>query len=263
MAKITKARRIFITMPFTEDCNDVYSLGVEDACRKAGTSFMRSDDTIYTSKHLERIQNEISKSDVVIADLTDRDPNVIYATGFANALGKRLILLSKDSKDVPLDLMHSHQHFIYGGRIRHLKSQLEHMLTRDFEIADNKYDVFLSYSSSDESMAQKIVENAEMNNIRVFFSPNELMGGDPFNNEIRQALINAFEIWVLITKNSLGSEWVATEWGAGWVLNKRVVPILFECSTDQLPQRLGILQCVEYDDIGTLNNDFQHRLKNR
>jgi hypothetical protein len=41
---------------------------------------------------------------LVIADLSGRNPNVFYETGLAHALGKRVILLSSDTDDIPFDV---------------------------------------------------------------------------------------------------------------------------------------------------------------
>ncbi len=71
---------------------------------------------------LDRIYNEIAKADLMVADLTCRNPNVFYETGYAHALGKRVILLTKNADDIPFDLKH-HFHIVYGD-ISNLKEKL-------------------------------------------------------------------------------------------------------------------------------------------
>ena len=48
--------------------------------------------------------------------MTGRNPNVFYETGYAHALGKHVILLTQEAKDIPFDLKH-YQHIIYAKRI--------------------------------------------------------------------------------------------------------------------------------------------------
>jgi hypothetical protein len=43
---------------------------------------------------------------VVIAELTGKNPNLFYEVGLGHALGKKVILLTQNVKDVPFDLRH-------------------------------------------------------------------------------------------------------------------------------------------------------------
>ncbi len=113
---------------------------------------------------------------------------------------------------------------------------------------ESHYDVFLSYSGLDEQDAHSLFEQMETDGFKVYFAKKSLQAGDSFSEEIRQALIRSSELWVLITPNSLASEWVTTEWGAGWALGKRIVPILLRCEKQQLPDRLRALHCIDYHD---------------
>jgi len=45
--------------------------------------------------------------------------------------------------------------------------------------------------------------------------------------------------------SSLKSGWATTEWGAAWVLEKKIIPILHQCSVDELPERLKRLHCID------------------
>ena len=64
------------------------------------------------------------KADLIVADLTGRNPNVFYETGYAHALNKRVILLTQRAEDIPFDLK-DYPHVVYGGRIFQLKPELE------------------------------------------------------------------------------------------------------------------------------------------
>jgi hypothetical protein len=43
---------------------------------------------------------------LIVADCTDRNPNVFYEIGLAHAIGKPTILLTQREEDVPFDLRH-------------------------------------------------------------------------------------------------------------------------------------------------------------
>jgi hypothetical protein len=115
---------VFTLMPFDAEFEDVYRLGIRPACEAAGAYCERVDDQIFQESILQRIYNQIAKADLVIADMTGRNPNVFYETGYAHALGKRVILLTRDVNDIPFDLKH-YPHLVYGGRITVLLGELE------------------------------------------------------------------------------------------------------------------------------------------
>ena len=115
---------VFVLMPFDKNFNDVYQLGIKKACDEAGAYAERIDEQIFKESILQRIYNQIAKADVIIADMTGRNPNVFYETGYAHALGKNVILLTQNADDIPFDLKH-YPHIIYGGVITELIPQLE------------------------------------------------------------------------------------------------------------------------------------------
>lgn len=118
---------VFVLMPFDEDFDDIYKFGIKGAAEDVGAYAERLDEQLFVEGMLDRIFNQISKSDVVIADMTGRNPNVFYEVGYAHALGKIVLLLTKDSKDIPFDLTHR-QHIVYSGSIKTLRSQLAESL---------------------------------------------------------------------------------------------------------------------------------------
>lgn len=115
---------VFVLMPFDPKFNDTYKLGIKAACAEAGAYCERVDEQLFDESILQRIYNQIARADVIVADMTDRNPNVFYETGYAHALGKRVILLTQRAEDIPFDLKHF-PHIVYGGSISDLKEQLE------------------------------------------------------------------------------------------------------------------------------------------
>lgn len=114
---------IFVLMPFDPKFNDIYKFGIKGAAIDVGAYAERIDDQIFTEGMLDRIFNQISKADVIVADMTGRNPNVFYEVGYAHAIGKIVLLLTQDSNDIPFDLKHR-QHIVYGGSIDTLKAEL-------------------------------------------------------------------------------------------------------------------------------------------
>lgn len=113
---------VFVLMPFHDKFIDTYNLGIKPACIEAGAYAERLDEQIFQESMLQRIYNQINKADIIIADMTDRNPNVFYEVGYAHALNKRVILLTQSNEDIPFDLKH-YTHIIYNN-ITELKATL-------------------------------------------------------------------------------------------------------------------------------------------
>jgi len=110
-----------------------------------------------------------------------------------------------------------------------------------------KYDVFLSYASQEAEQARAIYKLIDAAGGKAFLSEKHLKAGEDFAERIRSALNSSRELWLLLSPNSLKSEWVTSEWGAAWVLGKPIVPILLQCEAAQAPDRIRSRQCVEFD----------------
>lgn len=115
---------VFVLMPFEDKFDDVYQLGIKSACEKAGAYVERVDEQVFQESIFQRIYNQISKADIIVSDMTGRNPNVFYETGYAHALGKNVILITKNKDDIPFDLIH-YPHIIYKGKINDLIPELQ------------------------------------------------------------------------------------------------------------------------------------------
>lgn len=118
---------VFVLMPFDSAFDDTYKLGIKAAAEEVGTYCERVDEQYFEERILERIYNQIATADFIIADMSGRNPNVFYETGYAHALNKKVILLVSNSDDIPFDLKH-HPHIVYNGKITFLKEELKKRL---------------------------------------------------------------------------------------------------------------------------------------
>jgi hypothetical protein len=118
---------VFVLMPFDEKFKDIYTYGIKGAAEEVGAYAERLDEQLYAEGMLDRIFNQISKADVIVADMTGKNPNVFYEVGYAHALGKLVILLTQDSADIPFDLKHR-SHIVYAGKIESLREDLKKQL---------------------------------------------------------------------------------------------------------------------------------------
>lgn len=120
-------------------------------------------------------------------------------------------------------------------------------------------DIFISYSTLDQLHVQELEAKLKARNKSYFLAPKDILSGEPFKEKIREALVSAREIFVLLTPNSLKSEWVITEWGAAWALGKHIVPILLRCGPENLPSRLSDLQTRDFYQLDKIIDEFEER----
>lgn len=114
---------VFVLMPFSNEFRDTYEFGIKLACKSARVTCQRVDEQDFDETILQRIFSEIKRADAIIADMSGRNPNVFYEVGFAHALQKRVILITKCADDIPFDLT-QHAHIVYEGDLRVLQEQL-------------------------------------------------------------------------------------------------------------------------------------------
>ena len=98
-------------MPFstTNTCTsdhwiDIFENLIKPAVEKSGFNYECSRADLVIGNIIKNILDRLNKSDVVIADLTDRNPNVFYELGVRHALRNATILISQNIDDIPFDL---------------------------------------------------------------------------------------------------------------------------------------------------------------
>jgi hypothetical protein len=96
----------FVMMPFGEWYDRYYQDIYVSAIRDAGFEPVRADELFSTGSVVEQIWEQIEKSKVLLAELTDKNANVFYEPGLAHAARKPVVFTSGRVDDVPFDLRH-------------------------------------------------------------------------------------------------------------------------------------------------------------
>jgi hypothetical protein len=114
---------VFVLMPFKADMLPVYEDHIKPTCASLGLTVRRADDFFTAHSVVQDIWKAIVSARLIVADCTDRNPNVFYEIGLAHTTGKPTILLTQREEDVPFDLRH----------LRYIPYQLTPRGMKDFE----------------------------------------------------------------------------------------------------------------------------------
>jgi nucleoside 2-deoxyribosyltransferase len=78
-------------------CTDLAGEGLQLDCERA-------DEIAKPGRITEQIIAALRNADLIIADITESNPNVMFELGFADALGKQIIVLNQDVEAAPFDI---------------------------------------------------------------------------------------------------------------------------------------------------------------
>ena len=105
--------RCFAVMPIGEGGTEkhkhflsVYNFVIKETVESIGYSCERADEIPESGVITEQIKRKLRDADLVVADLTDKNPNVLYEVGFRHALNRPIISISQDIRGLPFDVSH-------------------------------------------------------------------------------------------------------------------------------------------------------------
>lgn len=123
----SKSLKCFMLMPFSNDLTQIYNDIIKPTFIGSSIKIQRADDFFTEGSIMIDIWKRISLSDFVVADLTNRNPNVFYELGIAHTLGKPAILITQNLNDVPFDVRHNRV-IVYGTNYNEIDSFVNSLL---------------------------------------------------------------------------------------------------------------------------------------
>ena len=97
---------VFVLMPFNTKLQGVYSNHMKKLAVELGLRMFRADDLFSPRPFMEKVWDGICAAELVLADCTQRNPNVFYEIGIAHTVGKKVLLITRSDKDIPSDIKH-------------------------------------------------------------------------------------------------------------------------------------------------------------
>lgn len=113
---------VFVAMPFKKEMEDVYDYGIQSVIRAAGFLCERADMSTFTGDVMEWVRTRIKSATLVIADLSDANPNVYLEVGYAWASDVPTVLIVNDVGQLKFDVRG--QRCLVYDRIKELEERL-------------------------------------------------------------------------------------------------------------------------------------------
>ena len=117
--------------------------------------------------------------------------------------------------------------------------------------------IFISYSRKDTDFVRKLADDLETAGYDVWWDITDLEGGDDWVRKIPDAIASSQYFVVVLTPNSIESEWVRKEYTQALSLRKKIIPILL--TPCNIPFALNTINFVNFA-IGEYADNFKKLL---
>jgi hypothetical protein len=94
-----------VIMPFDAELDFVYRV-VKETVEQQNMDCLRADERFISEPIMEDVKSQIAGADFVVVDFTNRNPNVYFEAGLADAWKKKWIVLAQSTNDLAFDVQH-------------------------------------------------------------------------------------------------------------------------------------------------------------
>jgi hypothetical protein len=114
----------FIIMPFAEQFEDLWHFGIRETLAGLGFVCVRADQITSPGFIVSQVYDQILSADLIVAEMTGRNPNVFYEVGWAHALGKPTILCASKGEEISAFDTLPYRHVLHNGQAYILRERL-------------------------------------------------------------------------------------------------------------------------------------------
>lgn len=94
----------FVLMPHNDECRGIYDLAIRPAMEANGLAVIKAEDIYKPGAILAQVWQEILTSEVIVADMSGKNSNVIYELGLCYGISRCPILLVRNPEELPFNL---------------------------------------------------------------------------------------------------------------------------------------------------------------
>ncbi len=163
--------RCFFLMPFSEEFDGIYG-AIKQCLNDAGFICNRADEIMGSIPILTKILNEIMKSQYIIVDLTNSNPNVFYELGIAHTIkeARNVLLLKQKDYQVPFDINHLTYTEYNPNNLKLLTASIRSFLNESksknvFYEALNQHGIINYIDENNNDFIEILLENLDDNDV--------------------------------------------------------------------------------------------------
>lgn len=160
---------IFLIIPYSAEFEDVH-LAIQQAVSNLKVNIIRADELKGVTFISGKIGKAIKSADLIIADVSASNANVMFELGYAKSSSKPIITICRKDDPIPFDIAQTRV-LIYDRLrlqetlIRPLRNAMAHQKIEDFialdielttEAKDELKTVFVSYSHEDTQYLNRL-----------------------------------------------------------------------------------------------------------
>lgn len=97
--------KCFVIMPFDPAFDYMYGV-IKSVVQRQQMTCLRADERYISEPIVEDVKSKIAEADVIIVDFTNKNPNVYFEAGLADAWKKKWIVLAQSANDLTFDVRH-------------------------------------------------------------------------------------------------------------------------------------------------------------
>lgn len=205
-------------IPFSSEFEDVY-LAIKQAAEKVNATLIDTDEF----NTAEKLSNALLEADLVIADLSNSNANIMFEVGIAYSMKKPVLSICRISHSIPFDLKEFPtlvydrkrlQETIVKPLINVLKSKnFALFITKNDEVINKKNikTVFVSYSHEDTQYLTRLkthLKPFEKKGLIDLWVDTKIMAGEKWKERIERALDKSAIAILLISADFLASDFI-------------------------------------------------------
>ena len=177
--------------PTRERADNVYKYLIAPVCEDLGYKPVRVDHVNAVDNINATIINYLKTAPMVIADMTDHNPNAFYELGFRQALELPLVPIIKVGERLPFDVMTTRTVF-YDTDVSKIEESKENLKSKiqsfkNFKMPESSLDKSITLDELNENLTKKlnkILNLLEKNQSYSSFAPIRDINVKPFISEL-------------------------------------------------------------------------------